>query len=207
MGESLVQVTEGTGKKLHTWQKTVGANSVEDEFVIPGEYPLPSYIVSPAAAVSCANAGDDVFQLMAGASLNLRIRRVRVEQAGLITSAAGANFRLARVTTAGTGGTAITPAKLDNSDSAAGATAASGVPTATSGTLGSQFFIRQFDPVQTAPTGGVAPSGPFWEWTSARDGKPIIIPAGTANGLVVRNISARAGLTVNFEVEFVETSF
>jgi hypothetical protein len=65
MSESIVQVTEGTGKKLHTNQRTIGANNVEDEYVIPGEYPLATYFVQ-ANAVSIATAAAHVIQIMAG---------------------------------------------------------------------------------------------------------------------------------------------
>lgn len=205
MAESIVQVTEGSGKKLHTWQRTVGANNVEDEFVIPGEYPLASYIAI-GSAVSCATANDDILQVMAGAALNLRIRRIRIEQEGLVTAAALALFTVLRVTTAGTLGTAITPSKMDNADVASGATAMSGVPTASKGTAGASLLVREFWPVQTAPVGGLG-STPANEWVQQPGMKPIVIPAGVTNGIVIRNGLARAGLTVHAEIEFVETSF
>lgn len=203
-GESLVAVTQGSGKNLHTWNRTIGANGIEDEFTLPGEYPLATYWVSPAAQVSGATGGDDLFQIMAGASLNVRIRRIRVEAVG-ITTAAIMQLQLARVTSAGTGGTAITPAKADNGDVAAGATAASGVPNATHGTIGTQFFLRNLWPIQTVGTGGSATFG--FEWTQTPNAKPIIIPAGATNGLVMRNTLGRAGSNFTFEVEFVESSF
>lgn len=206
MAESLVQVTEGSGKKLHTWSRTIGANTVEDEFTIPGEYPMAAYILSTASNVGGATTGDDLLQLMAGASLNLRIRRVRIESAG-ITAAAIATFQLARVTSAGTGGTAITPVKFDNADAAAGATGASGVPNASHGTIGSIFFTRSMYPVQTPGAAGGPSPNPFWEWVQQPGMKPIIVPAGTTNGIVIRNSVGRAGSAYYLEMEFVETSF
>jgi hypothetical protein len=206
MAESTILVPDSGTKKLHTFQRTIGANSVEDEVVIPGEHYLASYVVMPAAAVTCANAGDDIAQVMAGATLNVRIRRIRLEQAGLITAAAATTFLIARVTTAGTGGTAITPSKMDNGDAASGATSASGVPTATHGTIGTNYFTRTIFPVQTAPAGGLALAA-SWEWVQHPGMKPLIIPAGITNGFVIRNQGARAGLTVNFEIEFTESSF
>jgi hypothetical protein len=205
LAEGIVEVTAGSGTKLHSWSKTVGANTVHDEFTLPGEYPYAGYFATPAAGVSCAVAGDDIAQIMAGSSLNVRIRRVRVEQAAAITTAAGTPFQLARVTTAGTGGTAITPSKADNADGASGATAASGIPNATHGTIGQIYLNRQLYPVQTAATAGAVE--PAWEWIQQPGMKPIIIPAGTSNGIVIRNIGARAGLTVFWEIEFVETNF
>lgn len=205
MAEDICQVTQGVGVKLHTNSYVAGGQTVHDEFVVPGPYPYATYIVSPAAGVTCANAGDDIAQLMAGASLKLRIVRIRLEQAQLITAAALTAFTIARVTTAGTGGTAITPSKMDNADGAAGAAAASGVPTASKGAIGAQFFVRQIQPTQTAATAGQLT--PYWEWTASTIAKGILIPTGATNGLVIRNVSARAGLSVNFEIEFVETTF
>lgn len=205
-GESLVQVTEGAGKKLHTYQRTIVANNVEDEIVIPGEHYLPTYVVV-GVGVSGAVVGDDILQLMAGAALNVRIRRIRVEQEGNITAAAVMTWNISRVTTAGTGGTAIVPQKMDNADANAGATAAQGVPNATHGTAAAVVHLRRnMFPVQTAPVGGLG-TIPYWEWVAAPGGKPLIIPAGAANGFVIRNSQGRAGLTVNAEIEFTETAW
>ena len=205
MAENIVEVTAGTGTKLHSWSKTVGANTVHDEFTLPGEYPLAGY-VAVGSAVSMANASDDIAQLMAGSSLNVRVRRIRVEQTGLITSAAASPITVARLTTAGTAGSSVTPSKMDNADAASGATAQQGVPTATKGTIGATLLARTLFPVQTAGTAGVS-QAPFWEWVQQPNMKPLIIPAGTSNGLCLRNGGARAGLTVNWEIEFVETAF
>ena len=79
MAESIVQVTEGSGKKLHTFNRTIGANSVEDEVVLLGENYLASYMI--VAAASAATANSHVLQIMAGASLKVRVRRIEVQQA------------------------------------------------------------------------------------------------------------------------------
>jgi hypothetical protein len=45
-----------------------------------------------------------------------------------------------------------------------------------------------------------------WDWT--RPGiKPLLIAAGTSNGIAVKNISTQAAGSVFINVEFVETSF
>lgn len=205
MAESIVQVApDSSGKKLHTWQTTIGANAVEDEFTLPAEFPYPSYIAS-ASAISIATAGDDILQIMAGASLKVRIRRIYIEQVSAATTAALGIFAITRVTTAGTGGGAVTPAKLDNADAAAGATAASAVPNASHGTAGVELFRKSIWLVQTVPVGGI---GGIWtEWDQLTNSKPIVIPTGVTNGLVIRNVVARAAATVNVFVEFVETAF
>ena len=36
MSEAFINVTEGSGKKAHTNQRTIGANDVQDEYVVTG---------------------------------------------------------------------------------------------------------------------------------------------------------------------------
>ena len=202
MAESSVNVTEGSGKRLHTNDRTISAVLVQDQVVIPGEFPYASYIAS-AANVSAAAAADHVMQLMAGSSLHLRIRRIRVEQYGLITAAAAQQLELWRLTSAGTGGTAVTAAKFNTADAAAGA-AGMTLPSA-KGTEGTRLDTREFFAVQTASTAGSLT--PYIEWTWGENMGPLIVPAGTANGIAIKCLSARTGLTVSVAIEFVETSF
>ena len=46
-----------------------------------------------------------------------------------------------------------------------------------------------------------------WEWYQKPGMKPLIIPAGAANGLAFKNVTATAAGTVIIYVEFTETSF
>jgi hypothetical protein len=204
MAESFVNVTEGSGKKLHTWQRTIGANTVEDEAIIHGETPLASYIIAPTASVSVATANDHIVQVMAGASLHVLIRRIIVFQTVPATTAAYDQFALLRLTTAGTGGTAITPAPLDPADAASGCTAMT-LPTV-KGTEGTQVGRRASILEQTAPTAGVPVILADWDFDRLRT-KPLRIAAGTANGIAVKNITATAGASVQFEVWVTELNF
>lgn len=201
MPESLVQVTSGAGPKLHTWQRTIGANNIEDEFVVPGEYPLASYFVQ-ASGIAIANANDHALQLMAAASVYLRIRRIVVQQAASATTAITTALGVARVTTAGTGGTAVTPRPADTSDTASGT--AMTLPTV-KGTEGVLLFQRRFLSTQTVGTAGS--QSPGWEWVQHPGMKPIIVPAGAANGIVIKSLGTFAGTTVDIGIEYVETSF
>jgi hypothetical protein len=205
MAESIVQVTEGSGKKLHTFQRTIGANVVEDEIVQIGEQYLPTYTVV-TASTSAATSTSHLIQVMAGASLNLYIRRVWVYQAALITTAAIVPFTFQRLTTAGTGGTVVTPAPLDSLDPASGATAMT-LPTA-KGTEGNTLGpVVDAIPVQTAPTSGALVLLAYWDFSQSLRGKSARIPAGAANGCMVSNRAAAAGLSVHVAVEFAEANF
>ena len=204
MAESIVQVNSGSGPKLHTWSRTIGANTVEDEAVFPAEYPLASYIAI-GAAVSTATANDHLLQLMAGASLNVRIRRITVEQRGTATTAAALTMEIWRLSTAGTGGTAVTPRPMDTSDAASGATAMT-LPTAkgTESVLIKPFVITFRQAI--SGTASPADDAPF-EWTQHPGMKPLMIPAGAANGIAIKNTSAAAAATAIVTIEFVESSF
>lgn len=202
--ESLVQVTEGSGKKLHTMSRTIGANTTEDEVVIFGEPGLASYTTFVNGA-STAVANTHLIQIMAGASLNVRIRRIEVHQAAAATAAVLADIRVIRLTTAGTGGTSALRQPLNPSAAAAGATAQS-VPTA-KGTEGNHMAIARPYLIQT-----IGASTPFvnpvavWDFDRLR-AEPLIIAAGVANGICVSNQAAYAAATVSILVWFDESSF
>jgi hypothetical protein len=204
MAESSVQVTEGVGKKLHTWNRTVtGPGSVEDEFTLPGEYPLPSFFAL-APAVSIATANDHILCLNAAASVLLKIRRIRIEQSGNATTAGVGSMQLLRTTTAApTGGTAVTPAPFDTADTASAAARTLPTVKATESTLLMQIAMVWRQAISA--TGAQVDDA--WEWTQLPGQKPIIVPAGTTSGLVLKNLAATAAATVNVIFEFVEMAF
>jgi hypothetical protein len=203
VAEAYINLTEGSGKKAHAWDRTIGANTVLDEFTLPGEYPLASYRVV-AESISIATANDHIAQLMAGSSLNVRVRRIRIEQGANAATAGVKSFQVLRLTSAGTGGTSITPAKLDTADAASGASAMS-LPSAkgTESTLVDSMFLAVRQAVGTT----TAQVDDYWEWSQHPGQKPLIIAAGTSNGICVKNINATTSGTVNVIIEFVETSF
>jgi hypothetical protein len=205
MAHTIIQVNSGNGPKLAGDDYTDGANTVIDQRLTLGEYKQASYTVDTITAVSAATTADHILQVMAGSSLNVRIRRIRLDQGAPITTAALLTIGIYRLTSAGTGGTAITPQKLDNGDATAGATAMS-LPSA-KGTEGALLEVLTMWPIQTASASGVPGPGPFCEWVSRPDIKPIIIAAGTANGIAIKVITGRAGLSVYPSVDFVETSY
>lgn len=200
MGESIVQVTEGSGKKLHTWQRTIGANNVEDEAVFPGEYPLASY-TALASGLSGATANSHLIQVMAGAALNVRIRRIRLTQLAAPGAVTAYSFALFRLTTAGTGGTAVTARPYDSADAAAGA-----APMTLPGVKGTEG-VQLWQETAYLHTAAIPMRPAVFEWLQSPNAKPIVIPAGATNGLALKNISGVAAVTFDVVVEFVETSF
>ena len=200
---SFLSVTQGSGTKMGTATYTDGADTKHDEVVVFGEQHLAAY-VAVSTSVSCATSTSHLIQVMAGASLHLYIRRIWIYQSALITTAAIVPFTCQRLTTAGTGGTTVTPQPLDTGDTV-GATSMT-LPTA-KGTEGTTMGpVVDVVPVQTAPTGGANLLLAYWDWTTTRS-KALRIPAGTANGLMVSNRAAAAGLSVHVGVEFSEAPY
>lgn len=203
MPESFAQVTSSGALKMHTFNRTIGANSVEDEAVFLGEQPYPTYMVN-AGSISTATGASHTLQIMAGASLNVYIRRVWMFQQAVATTAAIGRLVLIRLSSAGTGGTAVTPAPYDTTDTA-GATGMT-LPTV-KGTETTQIMIAGTQFTQTVPTGGNF-AGPllFLDFTGPRS-KSLRIPAGAANGIAFKNNDAIAAASVNLMVEIVELNY
>jgi hypothetical protein len=204
MAESVVNVTEGAGKKLHTFNRTIGVNSVEDEVVLFGENYLASYTVD-TGNVSTATANSHILQIMAGASLKVRVRRIEVWQYALATAAALMDLRVYRLTTAGTGGTAFAAAPLDTTDAAAGAQPML-LPTV-KGTEGILIVTGRPYMMQTiGASNQLSQPIAVWDFDRPRS-KPLIIAAGVANGIAIKNVDAVAAGSIIVNVWLDESNF
>lgn len=206
MAEGTIAIAPTGGTFLHTNSYLVGGTTVHDEVTIPGPYPYATYSVQVTA--SAATGSDHLLCLNAGTTLKVRVHYIYIRQVVSATSAAAWTFNLLRTTTAApTGGTAITPAPFDTSDAAAGAAGRS-LPTV-KGTESTVIAVPTLLARQAIATTG-AQADPWWEWRSGLSGghgKPIIIPAGVANGLVVKTNTASAATTFHVYMEFTETAF
>jgi hypothetical protein len=200
MADSSINVTEGSGKRLHTWDRTISSTLVQDQFTLPGEYPVSSY-VALANGISIATANDHIIQVMAGSSLKVRIRRVRVSQSAYATTAGAGFFELWRLSSAGTGGTSLTPRQMDFSDSASGATSMT-LPSA----KGSEQYLIDRERLMLGQSTTLIGTD-FWEWAPPPGFEPLIVNAGTANGIAIKSTAAIAGGSVNVAIYFIETSF
>jgi hypothetical protein len=205
MAESIIQLNTGSGgPKAHTFNRTIGANSVEDEVVLLGENYLASYIAHPNANLSTATAASHIFQVMAGASLKVRIRRIEVYQSVLATTVSFIDLQLWRLSSAGTGGTAVTPALLDTTDAASGFTLMT-LPTA-KGTETTLVVAQVAILVQTLGTGTFAAPIAIFDFDRLRS-KPLTIAAGATNGIALKNGGGVAGASVSVNVIFDESNF
>lgn len=198
--DTFFQVTQGAGTKLHTFTRVNGVDTVHEGVYLDGIQPYPTYAVA-IAGVSTATASSHSVQLMAGANLHLYVVRIKIAQHALASASTVQQFSIRRLTTAGTGGTVITLSAYDTTDPAAGASSMS-LPTAL-GTEGNTLRQMTVGLTQTAPITNANSD----EWIIAPLEKPIRIPAGVTNGLVVKNISAIATATVDINIEFFELAY
>jgi hypothetical protein len=191
----------GSDYKRHAVERTEGADTVLQFIDVEGEPELAAYTVSTSSAIALSTANEHLMQIMAGASLRVGIRRIRVYQVAAAASTGLDAFAIYRLTTAGTGGGSITPVALDPADGAAGA-AAMTRPTS-KGTEGSLVRYRNGLVHATETSIGLNPIVE-WDFTMLRT-KCLWIAAGTSNGIAVKNLTSDASATVRVEVDLVES--
>lgn len=202
MTRTYVGQVAGSDYKLWAVQRTDGADTVIAPHYVEAEPEIASYRVNTTAAVALSTANSHLLQVMAGASLRVGIRRITVYQAVNATATATNQWGIYRLTTAGTGGTSITPAALDPADSASGATAMT-LPSS-KGTESTLVEYRHALLHATVATVGIGVAAVF-DFTNMRT-KALWIAAGTSNGIALKNISSDAAGTVRIVAELVETS-
>lgn len=123
MAESYVRLpTDGAGKLLHTRQRVVGANTIEEQFVIHQELEVISYrgrtstFRMPGRA---GTAGQKIFALFnaAGSTVIVRLGNIRVDIAMTVVKVVTVLpplVRLHRLTAVPTNGTAASKVNLDS---------------------------------------------------------------------------------------------
>lgn len=207
MADTFIQANaDGSGKKLHTFNRTIGANDVHDEVMLNGEPYLATYVIT-TPSVLVATANDHILQIMAGSSLNVYVRRIYITQSVPATTAAHARWEIRRLTTAGTGGSVQAVSPYDTSDAAAGATSQT-LPTA-KGTEGAAIdgWISQY--IQTVPVSGQGQANLIFDmrFDAMLRTKAIRIPAGTANGIAIKHVTAIATASVLITAVISEANF
>jgi len=195
--ESFVQVDEGTGKKLRTYQRTVGANVVESSHVLIDDPGLPTF-VAIYGGISTATNNLHLAQLMAGAAKRLYIRRIRTMQRAGATTASAIVMQILRLTSAGTGGAAVTPRPFDPTDIVSASAMGAVV---TPGAEGSEIGRITMQMMSAAPVSNTV-------WEQLPNSKALIVPAGTANGLAIKQTGgAIAAGTLDIVIEFSEADY
>lgn len=190
------------GSDYKQWfvSRTDGSDTVLAPLGVEAEPEIATYVIQ-FAGIALSTANSHICQVMAGASLRVGIRRIVLWQVANATSIALFQYRLFRLTSAGTGGSSITPAAHDPAESAAGATAMT-LPSA-KGTESTQVGHGRHLIHTTATTIGLPPQ--TWDFTKLRT-KALWIAAGTSNGVALKNISSDSTATVDGFIEIVETA-
>jgi hypothetical protein len=204
MATSYVSFNEGTARKVRTFQRTDGATTVEEWMYAETEPVLDAYTVS-AVNVAGVTADSHVLQIMAGASLRVGIRRITIYQYSSSNTTRQVRFGVHRLTSAGTGGTAVTPLPLDPASGAVGATAMTlptGKGTEISGAVGGVHIgVIQSNSINQG-------SNPLLDidFGYGRE-RALWIAAGTSNGICVKNLVADSSVTYNIVVRLVEAGW
>lgn len=200
MTRTYVGQTSGSDWKLHAISRTDGSDTVLQPYSVQAEPETATYRIV-FSTISLAVANDHIIQVMAGSSLRVGIKRIRLWQNGNATTTQKFLFRLYRLTSAGTGGTSVTPAAFDPADSSSGATAMT-LPTA-KGTESTLVSHRRHLIHTTQTTVGLPDVD--WSFDNLRD-KCLWVAAGTSNGIAVKAVSSDSSANVDGEVIFVETA-
>ena len=190
MGESFIQVpTDSTGKKIRTRERTVGANTVQEQFVIQQSRRVETgvYICQTGAHVVLASAHSATAGFWwlinpTGSSVLVALRRVEfMSQLGsALATPTSPRINIERMTFTGTAsGAQITAAKRDTND----ATAVATLRTASTGltpTAGAGVF--SFLPTAGATAVGYT-AATAGDWVPDEDGQ-VVLAAG--EGIVCR---------------------
>lgn len=201
MTGSYVSVTPGTGVNLATGPTySEGGRTVQDEKTIAGLPYLATYVAAMQPAIT--SAGTHLFELMAGSSLIVNVHRIEVN---VWAASGGANlcqFGLYRLSTAGTGGTAVTSRALDPADAAAAASCMS-IPSVNGAEAGN-IWAGAFSVPASSQTQNPALFIIDYE---SRLRKPLRIAAGTSNGIALKNITSVSSASLAIMVYWTESPF
>ena len=206
MGDYFLEVSSGSGTRLAHYEYTVGVDTVADQKVRVGLPFLPTYSLSVVTPISMATLDAHLLQMMAGANNRLTLVYLRVTQVAVASAAAVKGFGLYRLTTAGSGGTAVSPRKLNPASGNAEATAMT-LPTV-KGTEGELVVADSGAAFAAVPSTGILPAIVKWDWRGALRSEAPEIAAGTSNGLALKLLTSDGGTpTVRIYAEFFERSY
>lgn len=206
MANTTLAVTAGSGSNLRVNSRTIAATTVLEQFTQLADFNEATYNVVTAATL-ITTAASHTLQIMAGATLPVYLRRIQVYQLALATAAAICNWDILRLTTAGTGGTAITPSPLDSTDSASGATAMT-LPTA-KGTESTVLWRGSSSITQTVATQNAGESNTRI-LDIVFDGLRMKVPriaAGTTNGIALKQVTGVSPASVYVVATISEAAY
>ena len=203
MATSYVSFDEGSTKKGRTFQRTDGVDTVEEWMYAQSESLFDTYSVV-GASIAGATANSHLLEIMAGGTNRVGIKHITIYQSDAANAVAAFTFDIIRLTTAGTGGSAVTANALDPASSGAGATAMT-LPSS-KGTEGVNVGGRHRGNIHTSEaTIGLQP---VLDLRFGLDNqKALWIAAGTSNGICIKNPLADSSVTFDIFVTLVEAGW
>ena len=184
MGAQFIQLpADSTGKKIRTQELTVGADTVQHQYVIPTNERVESGVylsqtgahVITAAATNGTSTGFWWLYNPVGSSVLLAVRRCDFmsQMATALVTASSPRIVLARFTFTGTpGGAAITPVKVDSAFATPTAILKSTQVTSVVSLVASFFAHLPFAALSASSGGPSAPGMSMWE--PEEDGQMIL---------------------------------
>lgn len=203
MSFSSVGITEAASpdKRFHTWQRTISATDVEDQYMLAAVSAFPTY-TAIADDVSLATSADHLLMLQAdGTNYDYLLRAWVMPTDDVPAAASIANIQIVRTTTAGSSGGAVTVGAFDTGDSAYGGTVQT-LPSS-KGTESTLLWQRRIPLSASQPADMLA--APFFD--VSRYGKPIRWGNGTTSGIVFKVETGVASCTVDIVAEFAVLSY
>lgn len=191
--------SDAPDKYLWTYQYTVGGTASQEQVYVPGPAPWPTYDFV-ASQITLATANSHLLFIMADGTNYDRIKSIRIMPRALPTASAAALIRLFRVTSIGTGGTAVNGGAFDSSDGYGGT--AQALPSSLGTETGVALAQWSWHIPGTAYT--FNPYDIYWE--APEGGKEIIFGNGTATGIAIKNVSAISGAFVDIMVTLTTTA-
>ena len=201
MTVSVVSVAEpgSPSKYLHTNARTISAVAREDQYVLLGQPAYPTY-TAIASGISIATTAAHVLMVMADGTNYTRLVRATVTPTDDIPAAANvATIQIVRLSTAGSGGGAVTVGAMDSADTYAGTVQT--LPSA-KGTEGVVLWQGRIPLVAAQPV--VIPPVYFEQHPHA---KPLTFGTATSSGIAFKVVTGIASCTLDVVAEFITTTF
>ena len=184
-------------KYLHTHSRTISATAREDQYVLQGESANPTYSVATSQNADTANV--HILQLMGDGTNYTRIKRISIlPYFASVESEFAVEVR--RLSSAGTGGGALTPSPFDSADTYAGGAMALPSSKGTEGALLLRASMHITDTSAAVAAGS-------YTWEQAPGAKPIIIGPATSSGVAIKAVNTISGAICAVNVEFITTTY
>lgn len=197
MSESSLPLTDGDGSGgLRVNDQTIGGTAVSTQYVAIGQTGTKTY-TARFQDVSIATANAHVLELMGDGTAYPKIHEIYLAQAGTVATRTTAEFTVVRLSSSGTGGTAVSARPLNPANTNPYAGTIQVLPSSGGGEaqilLNKKLYMAQSD--------GVG-AGDELTWTPPLATEPIISGNGTASGICIKNLRAVTGGTVAGYVVF-----